>query len=233
MQPEQPTDFDVFASDYRSLHSDNVRLSGADSAYFARFKAEQLQGYEKNQPLRFLDLGCGDGLVDKYIEMLFSQWDLDGIDPSVGSIGVARSRSSSRTRYYVQTADALPFESAGFDIVLLASVMHHVPDNRQDNLIAEVFRVLRPGGRVYLFEHNPYNPVTRHFVRTCPFDKGVKLLSAKRLIRVFQQHGFEKSHCRYLLFFPRFAWLRWLLPLEKRLGWLPMGGQYLLRLIRR
>jgi SAM-dependent methyltransferase len=233
MQPELPTDFDAFASDYRSLHSANVRLSGADSAYFARFKAEQLQRYEKNETLRFLDLGCGDGLVDQYLEGLFPMWELDGIDPSATSIGVARSRSSSRTRYHVQETSELPFETAHFDIVMLASVLHHVAEHLQDSLIAEVLRVLRPGGRVYLFEHNPYNPVTRYFVRTCPFDVGVTLLTAKRSIRLFQRHGFEKTACRYLLFFPRARWLRWLLPLEKRLGWLPLGGQYMLQLIRR
>ena len=233
MRPELPADFDTFASDYRSLHSANVRLSGADSAYFARFKAEQLQLYEKNQSLRFLDLGCGDGLVDQYIEHIFPQWDVDGIDPSAICIEVARSRSSSRARYYVQEANGLPFDTACFDIVLLASVLHHVPEDRQDSLIAEVFRVLRPGGRVYLFEHNPYNPVTRYFVRTCPFDVGVTLLTAKRSISLFQRHGFEKSVCRYLLFFPRVHWLRWLLPIENRLAWLPLGGQYMLQLIRR
>ncbi|MFM7709726.1 MAG: class I SAM-dependent methyltransferase, partial [Ferruginibacter sp.] len=132
MQPEQPTDFDAFASDYRSLHSANVRLSGADSAYFARFKAEQLRLYEKNQSLRFLDLGCGDGLVDQYLERLFPNWHLDGIDPSASSIEVARSCSSSRTRYQVQGANGLPFDNDCFDVVMLASVLHHVPEDRQD-----------------------------------------------------------------------------------------------------
>ena len=39
----------------------------------------------------------------------------------------------------------------------------------------EINRVLKLGGRLYFFEHNPWNPFTRFLVRTCPFDKNAQL----------------------------------------------------------
>ena len=51
--PERKFDqFDEFALDYREVHSKNVRLSGADSHYFAEMKVKWLADFEKNVPLK-------------------------------------------------------------------------------------------------------------------------------------------------------------------------------------
>ena len=61
-------------------------------------------------------------------------------------------------------------------------------------------------------------------VATCPFDKGVQLLSKRETKNLMKKGKLNPVHHGYSLFFPEF--LRLLRPIEKRLSWLPLGGQY-------
>jgi hypothetical protein len=85
--------------------------------------------------------------------------------------------------------------------------------------------VLRPGGRLLLFEHNPLNPLTRRVVNAVPFDKGVVLLRRRAAVRLVRRSGLRVRDAKYYFFFPRgLALLR---VLERFMGWVPFGGQYL------
>jgi hypothetical protein len=75
-----------------------------------------------------------------------------------------------------------------------------------------------------VFEHNPYNPLTVHAVKTCPFDANAVLIPARALLQHMKQAGFSTLVRRYRLFFP--GPLRALRHLERRLAWLPLGAQY-------
>ena len=91
-------------------------------------------------------------------------------------------------------------------------------------MMSELFRVLKPGGLVVIYEHNPYNPVTRYVVNSCPFDENARLSSARAMRRRLNSVGFPKVLVRYRVFFP--SALRILRPLERFLIWLPIGAQY-------
>ena len=79
-------DFDAYAKDYRSIHTDNIKISGADSFYFAEMKVRLLQQFEKNTPLKILDVGCGDGTTEVYMNKYFPAWQITAIDISEKSI---------------------------------------------------------------------------------------------------------------------------------------------------
>jgi hypothetical protein len=84
--------------------------------------------------------------------------------------------------------------------------------------------VLAPGGRLYLFEHNPYHPVTRWVVRHTPIDKHAILATPAQVRGGLHAAGFFDMRTRFLLFLPpRWCWTS---RFEKWLGWLPAGGQY-------
>ena len=85
-------------------------------------------------------------------------------------------------------------------------------------------RVLKPGARFFLFEHNPLNPLTVRVVRNIPFDRGVVLLRPSYAVGLMQDAGFRASPPHYYFFFPRF--LRTLRPLERFLSQVPLGAQY-------
>ena len=74
-----------------------------------------------------------------------------------------------------------------------------------------------------MFEHNPWNPVTRRAVADCPFDDDAILLWPRELRSLFREAGYEDVRQDFIVFFPRsLALLR---PLEPKLRWLFLGGQ--------
>lgn len=83
---------------------------------------------------RVLDAGCGEGvLVDEYAGRL----RIEGLDPNYSS---DRVRSGSLT--------ALPYEDATFDRALCLDVLEHLTFEEQPRALAELRRVLRPGGEL-------------------------------------------------------------------------------------
>jgi arsenite methyltransferase len=96
---------------------------------------------------RVLDVGCGTGRLARWLaERLGPAGSVVGIDPLEHRISVARSHPGA-ARFEVGRAEDLgAFDDASFDAVCLSSVLHWVAD--KPRALAEIRRVLRPGGRV-------------------------------------------------------------------------------------
>jgi ubiquinone/menaquinone biosynthesis C-methylase UbiE len=225
-------DFDEFADDYRAIHSQNVQLSGADSYYFAEHKILQLKKDESDGKVAILDVGCGDGLTATFVQKHFPSWQTTGIDISGKSIAAAEKRLIKQATFQLFDGNQIPFENDSFDIVFIAAVLHHIEFSHHQNLMQEMYRVLKSGGRLYLFEHNPLNPVTKYLVKTCVFDKDARLLNFNYAKRLLKTVHFKAIKRRFILFFPRKGIFTKLLPIEEKLGWLPLGGQYYYRCIK-
>jgi ubiquinone/menaquinone biosynthesis C-methylase UbiE len=219
-------DFDEFALDYRSIHNKNIQLSGADSYYFADYKIKYLQEFESNIKQQILDVGSGDGAVENFIQKYFPLWETIGIDISSESIAVAKSRNLSNSNFKLFDGINLPFENESFDVVFIANVLHHVKFEDHAYLLGEIKRVLKPKGRLYIFEHNPKNPFTRHLVNTCIFDENAVLLKSKYLKSQLEDLEFKIQYLHYILFFPRNRIFSMLHNLEKYLRKIPYGAQY-------
>ena len=230
MPTEAVSEFDCFADNYRLIHSENVRISGVDSAYFARHKLEQIRREESEPIVDFLDFGCGDGMLATFFGELFPGSRYTGFDISAESIRVASCRNLCGCRFVTgEPFGRLPFEPESFDVVLVSCVFHHIPTCQWPETIERLAPLLRPRGRLYIFEHNPLNPVTRYIVSTCVFDRNAVLVWPKSMIRLLKAGGLTPRSERYVLFFPRIRPFLPLLSLEPRLGWLPMGAQYYIR----
>jgi len=93
-----------------------------------------------------------------------------------------------------------------------------------------LYQRLTPGGTIVIFEHNPFNPVTRKIVNDCPYDKDAVLLRPSELKTLLVDAGLLVHRSVYCLFVP--PSLSALLPLESKLGWLPLGGQYWVTAVR-
>ena len=225
-------DFNRHASDYRDVHTKNIRISGADSFYFAEFKVKEIMRFEENRKSYCLDLGCGDGTTEVFIDKHFPAVTVEAVDVSQASILEAEKKKLKRASFTVYDGETIPFEDNCFDMVLIASVMHHIAFNLHESLIKETLRVLKPGGRIYIFEHNPLNPFTRYLVKTCAFDRDARLLSHGYCKRLLTGAGYREVNTHFLLFFPRMKWIAPLLRREQSLGWLPLGAQYLCRAIK-
>lgn len=224
--------FDQFALDYRSTHTQNIkRVAGADSYYFAWHKINELKRFETDNAIRVLDLGCGDGATGLFMSSMFPGFSITGIDISKESIEIAKKRQIPRTEFLWYDGDHIPFPDNSFQIIFIAGVLHHVPVSKREALIKEVGRVLQKSGRLYLFEHNPYNPLTKYLVNTCVFDKGVQLLNAKESQTLLRKAGLKILDKRYVIFFPRGRFFKWLHKTEPMLAHFPLGGQYYFRAV--
>ncbi len=225
-------DFDAYANDYRSIHSDNVKLSGADSFYFAEHKVKQLMQFENGTSVKMLDIGCGDGVTELFISRMLPGWQVEGIDISEKSIARANEKNISNAHFSLYDGKSIPFHDESFDMVFIAAVMHHIDFSLHAGLLKEIYRVLKKGGRLYLFEHNPLNPVTRYLVNTCVFDKEAKLLGHRYTKNILESTQFKQIENRFILFFPRSGPFAKLVKMENKLAWLPLGGQYMYRAVK-
>jgi SAM-dependent methyltransferase len=211
--------FDQYANEYERLHAENVAISGEETDYFAYYKVECLERKGVASSAKILDFGCGIGNVTSKLSERFT--DLTGYEPSPVSAEKARARAPRATIH--QEIEAVP--DARFDVAVLSCVLHHVQPPDRAGVMQQVLNKLRPGGRLFVFEHNPLNPVTRRAVSTCAFDDDAVLLwpwEAKQLLR---DSGFGDVELDYIVFFPKP--LSFLRGLEPKLGWLPAGAQQL------
>lgn len=221
-----PTTFDRFASDYDATVQAAIGASGESVAYFAELKARLARAEAPAECRRVLDFGCGIGNTSRALARAMAGTRVVGTDPSADSIAVARARAIANTEFTRSETSRLPFDDASFDMVTAACVFHHIDEGERARWASEIARVLRPGGRLVLFEHNPLNPLTRRVVARVPFDAGVVLLGKGTALELVRRSGLRVRRARYYFFFPRM--LAALRPLERLLGWLPLGGQYYL-----
>jgi ubiquinone/menaquinone biosynthesis C-methylase UbiE len=221
-----PSEFDAFADEYEQLHSQNIRMSGESPAYFAQQKARMAAALVADAlpRRRILDFGTGVGNSIEPLKQQFPAADIEGIDVSQRSIEIAQARFPTLATFRHFDGTSIPFDEGSFGLAFAACVFHHIDSREHEALIRELRRVLARGGWLTIFEHNPLNPLTRHAVNTCEFDRNARLLGAGTLKAVVRRAGFSDVRAEYCVFFPRI--LRSLRPLESRMGWLPLGAQY-------
>ena len=101
---------------------------------------------------RVLDVGCGDGLLTSVAAALAGPTgEAIGLDASPEMIQWA-SRRHPEADFVAGSADSLPMDAAEFDVVTCSLVLHHLPRERRAAAVAEMARVVKPGGRVLLAE---------------------------------------------------------------------------------
>ena len=108
---------------------------------------------------RVLDVGCGPGrLAVVFAERVGPTGSVDGIDAAVEMINRASSQARKRgsaASFQVAFAQDLPFPDASFDAVACTLALHHVAEDDQRTAVEEMYRVLKPTGRLLIAEfHN-------------------------------------------------------------------------------
>jgi ubiquinone/menaquinone biosynthesis C-methylase UbiE len=220
-------EFDQFADEYYRTHAANISASGETPDYFAEYKIKdivtQLQA-DGATPRAILDFGSGVGNSIPYFRKHFPNSALTCADVSQRSLDVSRERNAGREHYARIDGDRLPCADNLFDVVFSACVFHHIPHDEHARWLGELNRVTAPGGRLFIFEHNPLNPLTMSAVRTCPFDENARLIGGRIFSRRIAEAKWSDVEVRYRIFFPRI--LKMLRPLEPYLRGVPLGAQY-------
>lgn len=116
---------------------------------------------------RVLEIGCGRGVGTEIIFRRFGAREVHAFDIDPKMIALARRRlkaySPARLRLFVGDASVIEAEDASFDAVFDFGIIHHIP--RWQAAVAEVSRVLRPGGR-FFFEEVTKRALDRWLYRT-------------------------------------------------------------------
>lgn len=103
---------------------------------------------------RVLEIGCGTGNLTIRAKRAHPHAEVIGSDPDPLALGRAerKARGLAGIRFERGYAQRLPYADGEFDRVLSSMMLHHLDDDAKTAAAAEVFRVLRPGGRLHLVD---------------------------------------------------------------------------------
>lgn len=127
------------------------------------FREETLRHAALKPGERLLDVGCGTGVLTRMAAgIVGASGQALGIDPAPRMIAVARKNAagSSQAEFRNAAIERLPFESGSFDVALASLMLHHLPPDLKRDGLREVYRVLKPGGRLIVVDlDRPANPL--------------------------------------------------------------------------
>ncbi|HEU4684003.1 MAG TPA: class I SAM-dependent methyltransferase [Nitrospira sp.] len=227
--------FPIGAPDYFQYY-DRLRQAN-ESVEFSY----DLHEYKQHKGHRVLDVGCGNGYVlSRYAK---EGADVYGVDLTETGIRLCRQRfalSDLHGQFTVGSAEDLPYPDNAFDVVCSMGVLHHTPDTAK--AVAEVFRVLKPGGRlIVMFYHRNsakfrLNLFLRRLLQFRDLQQLVNEVDGhgnpkgdvyserelRNLLKRFENLSIFAGFLRGTHFLPvigRIIPNSWLKPFEPRLGW--------------
>lgn len=170
--------YDRFADDYEAENASSLL-----NAYYERPAVLDLAGDVRGRTV--LDAGCGSGPLAA--ELVARGADVVGFDGSPEMIDLARRRLGEAVPLTVHDlAEPLPYADETFDDVVASLVLHYLED--WDGPLAEIRRVLKPGGRLIASVNHPFaqvlNAPTEDYFATRLYDEDVEL-AGKRTVLTF------------------------------------------------
>lgn len=125
-----------------------------------------------------LDVGCGTGALAQ--RLADRGFEMTGLDPSEGMLEVLAERGPDVIAIR-GSGDDLPFEPASFDFAITVASLHHIAEPAAvRKTLTEMARVVRPGGRLVIWDHNPRNPYWKRLMAKVPQDDGSERLVPER-----------------------------------------------------
>jgi SAM-dependent methyltransferase len=227
-----PPEFDRHAASYDGgLDNPIKRMMGDQPDQFIAVKARWLLRREpglRAGGLAMLDYGCGAGDLMRVLAGMGAKASFTGCDVSTGMLAEVARRwpqgLGAAPATAAQDGARTPFADGQFDVATISAVLHHVPVAERAAVYAELGRVLKPGGRLYVFEHNPRNPLVRYVIARTPIDENAILLDAREVQEGLLNAARYELETDYLMFMP--PGLAFLNPIDRALAWLPLGAQY-------
>ena len=147
-------------------------------------------GVETLSGLRAVDVGCSAGFIAD--ELALAGATTSGVDIDEPGLEKARARFGERVDFRLARGEDLPFEDASVDVVVLNHIYEHVVD--PEAVVADIHRVLRPGGLLYLGVGHRWQVIEPH--HRLPFLSWLPRGAADRYMRLTRRgdHYYERYY---------------------------------------
>lgn len=136
-----------------------------------------------------LDVGCGTGTLALAVaRRAGGALGVTGVDPSPEQIARARAKAARRympIEFQIGVIEHLPFPDQMFDVVFSTLMLHHLPAGLKRQGLAEIARVLKPGGRLVVAD---FTHKRERAGRGARFHAGGS--SLHELVALLEDHGF-------------------------------------------
>jgi len=120
----------------------------------SRFRRDQIGLLKPREGERVLEVGCGTAALSLLAKMIVGEnGTVDGIDIAPKMVAKARKKAEEAKlpiNFRVASIDELPYRDGVFDAVISSMMFHHLPLTVKGRGLEEVYRVLKPGGRLLL-----------------------------------------------------------------------------------
>ena len=147
-------------------------------------------GVESLDALRAVDVGCSAGFIAD--ELALAGATTSGVDIDEPGLARARERFGDRVDFRVARGEDLPFDDDSVDVVVLNHIYEHVVD--PEAVVADIHRVLRPGGLLYLGVGHRWQLIEPH--HRLPFLSWLPRRAADRYVRLAGRgdHYYERYY---------------------------------------
>ncbi len=161
----------------------------------SRLEANRLLRYCDGVPdnARILDVGCGDGFHLKLLQQYGQKgWTLEGVDLDSRAVAIA---SKTGLTIHQGSVEDLDFAGDQYDVVYTIQTIEHVA--QPDAVLAAIFRILKPGGRLVIVTDNTdsldFTYFRKNYWGGYHFPRHWNLFNPRSLSRLAQKTGFEVS----------------------------------------
>jgi 1-acyl-sn-glycerol-3-phosphate acyltransferase len=185
----------------------NYLYKGPVLEWYMRIKLKLEKNYEPFNNLiprqaRILDLGCGYGFLCYMLSFLSAERQLTGVDYDEEKVMIANTCYSKNESIRFFASDITQFPIAGYDIIIIADVLHYLLPEAQEVVLRNCFNGLASGGKIIIREGNADlkerhkgTRITELFsVKLLKFNKSANelyFLSGEKLRQIAKSHGFE------------------------------------------
>jgi len=218
--------FDTFAYSYNEELKDSLgKFGGKNINIFAEYKIKIVKLKLLKTPSNILEFGCGIGRNNFFMKKLFPESRIYGCDISEKSLETAR-RINPAVQYdkIINTDDMTRIYKNTFDCIFISNVFHHIPLYEHKIWLDALYNLLSDEGVIFVFEHNPYNPLTKYIFNTSKIDRGAVMLNPSYCFKLLKNANFTQLKREYTLFF---LWRNnFFEAVERILHSLPLGSQY-------
>ena len=159
-------------------------LYPAINYFLERQRKVLIDEVNKAKPGKLLEIGVGNG---SHLPM-YSSHQITGIDISEAMLEKARRFENDTITLLLMDGENLLLPKAGFDYVVMSHVL--AVANDPDKLLQQVYRVLKPGGKLYILNHFTPDNSLKYIDRI--FHPFSRLLHFKSLFRLEDIHGLKR-----------------------------------------